>query len=149
MKERFTTDEWEIVRCVPIQAFGIVAGADMNLEQKEFEEFARRMLQGAMTYKDPLHREVAQEFASDDLAKRIQKSSEVEVGTTKALLKGKLSAEEYQSFLGSIFIDALAVARATGTSGAEVSEQEQTMLAAFGMAWEIDLAELQRIFGGA
>ena len=148
MKDRFKPDEWEIVRCVPIQAFGIVAGADMEPDQKEFEEFAKRMLQGGMTYKDQLHREVAQEFASDDLQKRIQKAAEVDVSQTKALLKGKLSAEEYQSFLGSIFIDALAVARATGASGAEVSEQEQTMLAAFGMAWEIDLEEVQRIFGG-
>jgi len=101
-----------------------------------------------MTYKDVLHREVAQEFAGDDLGKRIQMAAETEVGTTRELLRSKLSAEEYQSYLGSIFIDALAVARAMGTAGSEISEQEQTMLAAFGLAWEIDLDEVKRIFGG-
>jgi hypothetical protein len=148
MKERFATEEWELVRCVPIQAFGIVAGADREPDPKEFEEFAGRMLRGAMTYKDVLHREVAQEFAGDDLGKRIQMAAETEVGTTRELLRSKLSAEEYQSYLGSIFIDALAVARAMGTAGSEISEQEQTMLAAFGLAWEIDLDEVKRIFGG-
>lgn len=148
MKERFTPDEWELVRCVPIQAFGIVAGADMQADQREFEEFAGRMLRGGMTYKDTLHREVAQEFASDDLSKRIEKATQMEIGGTKTLLRTKLTPQEYQSFLGSILIDAVAVARASGEAGKEIGDQEQTMLAAFGMAWEIDLEEVQRIFAG-
>lgn len=147
MKERFTTEEWESVRCVPVQAFGIVAGADADADSREFGEFADRMLRGGMTYKDPLHREVAQEFASDDLQKRVRLAAQTEVAETKALLRSKLSPEEYQGFLGSIFIDAVAVARASGTPGEEVSEPEQAMLMAFAMAWDLDFQVIQRLFG--
>ncbi|MGZ8567598.1 MAG: hypothetical protein ACXWXS_11165 [Actinomycetota bacterium] len=146
MKDRFTTEEWELVTCVPIQAFGVVAGADQQVEQKEFEEFSGRMVRGALGYKDPLHRELAQDLISSDIPKLIQRSTEADIGETKALLRSKLTPDEYQSFLGSVFIDSLAVARASGMPGAEISDKEQTMLAAFGLAWEIDLEALQRLF---
>ncbi len=146
MKEMFTTEEWELVKCVPIQAFGVVAGVDSGVDEKESEEFSGRMVRGALGYKDPLHRELAQSLVADDMSKLIQKASETGVGETKAILKSKLSAEQYQSFLGSIFIDSVAVANASGTPGAAVSEAEASMLVAFAMAWDLDLEEVQRIF---
>ena len=68
----------------------------------------------------------------------------------KTFLKEKLTPEEYQKFLGSLFMNGVKVARASGGGvlglGDKISAEEKRALAAFAAIFELDLANLSKLF---
>jgi hypothetical protein len=149
MKERFTSEEWEMLKTLPLIAFGVVAGADGKIDQKEAAEMTKRLQSGAVGYKDPLHREVAAAILRSDLPTLIAAGKSVDPRSIKSFLQQKLTRDEYLSFMGSILIDMLAVARASGGlfTRSNVSDEESSVLAAFAALFEIDIDAVKKIFG--
>jgi tellurite resistance protein len=144
-KSRFGSD-WDLVMAVPFLFFGMTAGADGTIDDTEAAEMQRRMQGGALAYKDPLHREVAAEFFSTPVTMNelLAKANQAGPEKIRSLLQKKLSANEYQGYLGSVFIDAMGVARASG-GVSEVEAQALTTLATY---FGVDIAGLQKRFGG-
>lgn len=149
MKEKFTPEEWEMLKALPFTAFGIVALADGKVDDKEAAEFNKR-LQSAAGYKDPLHKEVALDILVSDMQALIARAGKVDLSTIKGFLREKLTQDEYQRFLGSILIDVLAVARTSGgfLGRGDVSDEENRALAVFAAQFEIDMAAVKRLFAG-
>lgn len=149
MKEKFTPEEWEMLKALPFAAFGVVALADGKVNHKEAAEFNKR-LQSAAGYKDPLHKELALDILVSDIPVLIARAAKVDLNSIKGFLGEKLTQDEYQRFLGSILIDVLAVARASGgfLGRGAVSDEESRALAVFGARFGIDLAAVKRLFGG-
>jgi hypothetical protein len=144
-KSRFGSD-WDLVMSVPFLFFGATAGADGTIDSAEAAELQRRMQGGALGYKDPLHREVAAEFFSTPVTidQLITKANQAGPDKVRSVLQKKLTTDEYQSYLGSVFIDAMGVARASdGISPVEL--QALTTLATF---FGVDIAGMQKRFGG-
>jgi uncharacterized membrane protein YebE (DUF533 family) len=144
-RDRFSQDEWSLVMSVPFLFFGMTASADGTIDQAEAAELQRRMQSGAIGYKDPLHREVASQFFStpvtlDELLKKANEAGPQKVRDT---LRKRLTDDEYQSYLGSILIDAMGVAKASGG----VSDSETTALTALAAFFGIDVAGMQKRFG--
>jgi len=150
MKEKFSTEEWEDLKILPFAVFVVVAGADGKVDQKEVAEFATQVAQGA-ALKDPLHRELVVDIAGstgDLLAKATARGRSDFVDSTKAVLKSKLTEDEYQRFIGSLFISGLRVAKASGPwFGDKVSNEEKKMLAGFGASWGLDVGSISKHFG--
>ena len=152
--ERFTDEEWELVKMVPFQAFGMVAGADGEVDKAEAEELFKRMTGGAMGYKDPLHKAVAMDIVGKDWGPLIKGSMDPAVAhpeKIKTLLREKLTFQEYQSFLGSIFIDVVNVAKASGGGGvlkkkSPISEEEEKALQAILVFYGIDMQAVKKAF---
>lgn len=144
-KARFGSD-WHLVMAVPFLFFGMTAGADGNIDDAEAAEMQRRMQGGALGYKDPLHREVAAEFFSTPVTMNdlLTKANQAGPEKIRSLLQKKLSTNEYQGYLGSVFIDALGVARASGG----VSASETQALTALATFFGVDIAGLEKRFGG-
>jgi hypothetical protein len=145
-KSRFTGDDWSLVMAVPFIFYGMTAGADGTIDAAEQEELRRRMQGGAVGYKDPLHREVAQEFwgtpvTADQLLSRANAAGPEKV---RSVLQKVLTHDEYQGYVGSVFIDAMGVAKASGG----VSGEEATALTALAGFFGVDVAGLQKRFGG-
>ncbi|MBM3696008.1 MAG: hypothetical protein FJW79_08775 [Actinobacteria bacterium] len=145
-KSRFSSEDWDLVMAVPFLFFGMTAGADGNIDAAEAAELQRRMQGGALGYKDPLHREVAAQFFStpvtiDQLLKRANTAGPEKV---RSVLQKALTPDEYQNYLGSVFIDAMGVARASQG----VSPEELTALSALATFFGIDVAGLDKRFGG-
>lgn len=163
MRERFTDEEWGLVRHVPWDAFILVALADKKVEDAEIAAFTET-LDKAVTLTDPLHREIALEWAQsggqavgEELQFEMTESAaamRTRFDRTKAVLKDKLTRDEYQGFVLSVTINGLAVAAAS-TGGKKkmfhkqkpISEEEATALAAFATAFDVDMAALQARLG--
>jgi len=144
-RDRFSPDEWSLVMSVPFLFFGMTASADGSIDQAESAELQRRMQGGAIGYKDPLHREVAAQFFStpvtlDELLRKANAAGPEKVRET---LRKRLTTDEYQGYLGSILIDSMGVARASGG----VSDSETTALTALATFFGIDVAGIQKRFG--
>jgi hypothetical protein len=144
-RDRFSPDEWSLVMSVPFLFFGMTASADGSIDQAESAELQRRMQGGAIGYKDPLHREVAAQFFStpvtlDELLRKANAAGPEKVRET---LRKRLTTDEYQGYLGSILIDAMGVAQASGG----VSDSETTALTALATFFGIDVAGIQKRFG--
>ena len=143
-RDRFSQEEWKLVMSVPFLFFGMTASADGSIDQAEAGELQRRMQTGAIGYKDPLHREVAAQFFStpvtlDELLKKANEAGPEKVRDT---LRKRLSDDEYQSYLGSVLIDAMGVAKASGG----VSDTETTALTALAAFFGIDVAGMKKRF---
>ena len=71
--------------------------------------------------------------------------------TTKAVLQKRLSPDEYQEFITSMFFFGLTIARASGGgmfgTGDPVSDDEKRGLAAVGAFYELDIDRLRRLSG--
>ncbi len=150
MKGKFTQSEWRQLMTVPVQAFIMVAGADQKIDPEEVEEFGKRITVGQHGYRDQLHREIAADLATD-FGTAWDAADETSPETVKPFLREKLTPTEYQSFLGSVFIDSLAIANATGKKkifrkGGKISDEEKALLAMFATVWEIDPAAVNKIF---
>ena len=144
-RERFSDDEWELVRHVPMDVFYMVAMADAELGAKEAEVLARELATAA-ELKNPLHRAIALDIgAGDHLSEEVRFEAwqggpdmKERMDRTKALLKDRLTPEEYASFFGSVLVTGIKTAWA-GTSGqAEMDEKEAMALTAFATEFEID-----------
>jgi hypothetical protein len=158
MRERFTEEEWGLVRHVPFDAFLFGALADQKIEDEEVAAFTQT-LERAAALTDPLHREIALSYTGAGVADvgaemRFQMGENAEemskrLDRTKAMLKEHLTGEEYQSFVTSVTINALLVAGAsTKKKGIfrkkeVISEEEAQALAVFAATWEVDPAALQ------
>ena len=142
MKEKFTQAEWLTLRPMPIQAFLLVAGIDGKIDEKETEEFADRCSRGAAGYKDPLHREIAQDLASGGFQAALEAAVKTDPGEVKRILRKNLTGEEYERFVSSVFIDCLAVAAASGPrfrKKKRIGDAEGKALAAIAAVWEVNL----------
>jgi hypothetical protein len=149
MKERFSDQEWRTIMSLPFAIFGVVASADGKVDEKEIEEFTKRTLNPLWQYKDALHQEVARDIAGSDVSALIQEGMQLDPEPVRAMLKEKLSEDEYQSFLGSIFVDEMAVARASGGGifrKGKIKDKESERLVGFAAFFGIDLEKVQKIF---
>ncbi|HEX6262591.1 MAG TPA: hypothetical protein VF097_07080 [Actinomycetota bacterium] len=149
MKERFTEEEWRGIMALPFAIFGVVAGADGTIDEQEVGEFTKRMLNPTWTYKDAMHQELAVAVAGEDISVLIKEGMALDPEPVKTALKEKLTQDEYQSFLGSVFIDELAVARASGGGifhKEKIGDEETEKLVGFAAYFGIDLPSVQRIF---
>lgn len=150
MKEKFSSEEWEDLKLLPYVVFIAVAGADGKVDEKEVGEFAMQVTQGA-SLKDPLHRELIVDIAGSlgDMMSQAQSRSRPDfIATTKGVLKSKLTEDEYQRFIGSLFVSGLRVAKASGPwFGDNLSKEEMQMLTAFGSSWDLDVNSISKHFG--
>lgn len=112
MKDRFTTTEWGQVQRLPPLVFVFVALADGRLQPEEASKFAAE-ISDASRYRDPLLRDLLSDLsrptefqtAFDGVTRIASTSAEAidrEITTVKALLKGKLTDEEYHRFFFSL-----------------------------------------------
>jgi len=159
MRERFTDDEWALVRHVPFDAFVLAALADKKVEPEEVAAFTKT-LEMAPTLSDPLHREIAMDWVAsgvdaigEEVGWELRESGSDMLERnrrTKSMLKDKLTTDEYQSFVLSVTLSGMAVAAAsTGKKKIfhkrkAISEEEAGALAAFAAVFDVDLAGLQR-----
>jgi len=148
MKENFTEEEWAMLKALSFIAFGIVASADGKIDDKEAGEMTRRLQTGAQGYKDPLHKELAMDILRSDIPAVIASAKNVELSKVRALLQDKLTQDEYQGFLGSIFVDMLAVAGVSGgfLGRGKIDSKEMTALNSFAALFGIDIGALKRRF---
>jgi hypothetical protein len=112
MKDRFTTTEWGQLKRLPPLVFVFVALADGRLQPEEAGRFAAE-ISDAARYRDPLLRDLLSDLsrptefqtAFDGVTRITATSAEAigrEIATVKALLKGKLTDEEYHRFFFSL-----------------------------------------------
>jgi hypothetical protein len=155
VKEKFSPAEWELLKLLPFHIFVMVAGADRKIDEKEIAQL-NEDLKTAPYYKDPLHRELFLDILASDVnalaqeamdpSKLLQRANQI-----KAILKEKLTLDEYQRFVASIFVNGLQIARASGGGflgrGDKVSEEEKLALAAFAAMFELAPDSLSRFFG--
>jgi hypothetical protein len=163
MRERFTEDEWTLVRHVPADAFLMVAMSDGTMEDEEQAVFAQE-LTSAHLLMNPLHREVSEDLdmnrgghLSEELQFQVAETAAEmvpRIARTKTLLKEKLTEDEYQGFVGSVFVTGLKVARSAGgqkggifrKETGPISDEEQKALVTFATAYEVDPQALQQYF---
>lgn len=162
MRERFTDEEWKLVRHIPFDAFIFAALADKKVEEAEVAAFTET-LEKAAALKDPLHREIALDWVASgleaigqELQFEMSESNDamhVRFDRTKPVLKDKLTHDEYQSFVLSVTINGMAVAAASaGKKGflrkkERISTEEAAALAAFATAFDVEFGALQARFG--
>lgn len=155
MREKFSDAEWALVRHVPVDAFLMVALSDGELDKEELASFGGEIVQAEGLF-NPLHREVAEDIRGGHLEEELkfqlgESASEMtaRVGTTKTMLQTKLTHDEYQSFIASVFITGAKVARAAGGGGLlgrknKVSDKEKKALAAFALVYGLDVKALDQ-----
>jgi hypothetical protein len=155
MKEKFTPEEWSLLKILPFQVFVLVAGSDKKIDKKEIEQL-QKDLKSAPFYKDPLHRELAVDILTSDIEALIKQAMDVSqfasrTSRVKTFLREKLTASEYQRFVGSLFVDGLKIARASGGGafglGDKVSDDEKLALAALATVFDLELSTLSEHFG--
>jgi len=155
MKEKFTTEEWGLLKLLPFHVFLLVAGADKNVDKEEIAQFDAE-IKGAPFYKDPLHREIALDILTSDVGDLLRQAMDVSrfaerMTRMKTVLQTKLTHDEYQRFVGSLFINGLKIARASGGGplgmGDKVSQEEKVALAALATMFELDVNTIAKNFG--
>jgi hypothetical protein len=155
IKEKFTKDEWDLLKVLPFQVFLMVAASDADVDKKELEEFDKD-LRGAPFYKDALHRELLLDVLTSDINALLQQAMDTNkfadrIRRMKSILQSRLSGEEYQRFVGSVFIDGIKIARASGGrptgEGANVSEDEKRALVALAALFDVDMSSLSKYYG--
>jgi len=154
MREKFTQKEWELLKLLPFHVFVLVAGADQKIDEAEVAQL-NEDLRTAPLYKDPLHRELFVDILTSDINALVKKAMDISklverANQMKTILKEKLTSEEYQRFVGSMFINGLKIARASGGGllglGDKVSEEEKRALLLFAAMFDLDLANLSKLF---
>ena len=154
MKEKFTPKEWELLKLLPFQLFVLVAGADQKIDGAEVAQLNEN-LKKAPFYKDPLHRELIIDIIASDVNDLIKEAMDASkfvdrANRIKSILRGKLTPDEYQRFLGSVFINGLGIARASGGGilglGDKVGEEEKRALFLFAAMFELDMDSLSKFF---
>jgi hypothetical protein len=156
MRAKFSDEEWALVRHVPLDAFLMVALADGTMDPKEAGSFAEEVATAEGLF-DPLHREVALDIRGGHLAEELSFQAQenatemrARIDRTKTMLQSKLTPDEYQHFIASVFITGTKVARAAGGSSglfgskSAVNDMEKTALTAFAIAYGLDLKALDQ-----
>lgn len=162
MKEKFTTAEWEQLRSLPFQVFVLVVMSDKKFDKEEAEQIAVRLAVAAGNDPDPLLRELAADLvgggpaALEQALQAAMDPAKSHPEEMKRVLRDNLSEDEYQSFMGSLFADAVNIARATGGRGGifkkkkkqgEIAADELKMLGGIAAFWEVDLPRVAARFG--
>lgn len=154
MKDKFTAEEWELLKMLPIMVFVLVAGADGKIDQKERNQLEED-IKGAPLYKDPLHQALGIDILTSDFGALLRNSMDSSKFAERAekmknILKDKLTKDEYDRFLGSLFINGLKVARSSGGGplglGDKVSDSEKHALALFVGMFGLDLSSIKKHF---
>jgi len=150
MKERFSPTEWNDVMILPFHLFTAIALADGEIQKEELKEFLERTTRGALGYRDPLHKEVARGIIDGDqgeLLKAAGGATGWDPKRVKSMMKEKLTTDEYQGFIVSMFIDLLNIAKASKKGKwfrkKAIGEDEQQRLAAIGVFWDLDLGRME------
>lgn len=155
MKEKFTHEEWQLLKILPFQVFIMVAGADGRIDKDEIAQL-QKDLRDAPFYKDELHKELLIDILSSDINALIKEAGAAtkvveRTNQMRTILKQKLTPDEYQRFLGSMFLNGLKVARASGGGalglGDKVSKEEKGALITLATIFELDLGSLSNLFG--
>jgi len=155
MKEKFTQEEWQLLKLLPFQVFVLVAGADGRIDKDEVAQL-QKDLREAPYYKDPLHRELFMDILSSDINALIKEAANVaklaeRASQMKVTLKEKLRPDEYQRFVASMFINGLKTARASGGGflgfGDKVSKEEKRALVMFAAMFDLDIESMSKFFG--
>lgn len=149
MKERFSAQEWELLKYMPYQIFLLVAAADGHIDDKELAKFNAQLSELEML-NSKLHRDLLTDFVQEGGDKDVRELLDWEKAVNetdiiKPLLKDKLSETEYQDFITSIFLNALEVAQASGDGlipHNAVSEKEAEVLTGFAGLYEVDVSFL-------
>ena len=120
MKERFTAEEWEKLMHFQIDVPILVAFADGRFDEKEQREILSQAKDAGLLI-DTLHRELYEDFI--DNLEAIAQSSKIssakrweDFSEIKQILKRRLSQDEYERFIASVFINGIKVAKASGLS---------------------------------
>ena len=149
----FTPNEWEMLKHLHYQVFSLVAGSDGHVDRKEWAALERQLQQGPMV-ENPLHRRLLVDILKDG-ADRITDTGLNRMPpmpqTVKAVLRRRLSNEEYHDFIDSLFAAGLDVARASGAGlfglGNPVSAAEKAALNAFAVQFDLDSKALRGRLG--
>ncbi len=161
MRERFTDEEWALIRHVPFDAFVFATLADKDVSEAEIAAFTE-MIEKAATLSDPLHREIAVDWAAagataigEEFKFELTESGSAmaeRLERTKPALKDKLTTGEYQSFVRSVTVSCMAIAAASTKKKRMFHKQEKPLspeeieaIAAFAVAFDVDLAALQTL----
>lgn len=138
MQERFSDDEWRVLMGLPAQLLMMVGMIDGDFDEKERAEANRRLVLAARADPDPLYRELASAMfrSGTSLDSDVARA---EPTRCRQILQDNLSREEYQHFLMSVFVDGLAVAKASTKARRNpfrpkpdvVSDEEKQILAAW------------------
>lgn len=157
MKERFKPREWERLQLAPHQVFVLVACADGELHKKEFNRFVDE-LGDAAAFKNELHREIMVDALADAASEEdriferlnvvLESDVEQEIRGWADMLQDRLTRDEFQDFVASLWIFGMGIARATGGFlgfGKKINEHEWAALAALAEWTEVDLDRLQRL----
>lgn len=149
MRNRFTEQEWTDLLILPFHLFTAVALADGEIQKEEMKEFLERTTRGALGYKDQLHKEIARGIIDGDTGELLKAGTGAtgwDPKSVKQMMKEKLTSQEYQGLIGSLFIDLLNIAKASKKKGwfrkKGIEKEEQERLAAIGLFWELDLGQM-------
>ena len=112
MREKFTEEEWRVIRILPLVTFVFAAGSEgKEVDEGEVAAFASE-LRDPLKRQDPLHRAILADIEPDLRAlshESVDLSQIVErMALGEAILKSLLTAEDYQRFAGSIGAEAYA-----------------------------------------
>ncbi len=147
MRARFADNEWAVIRMLPIQVFGFIAGADGKIDRDEINDLIDQIA-AADRLPSPLHRAIMRSISqekdfwsvlqhAESYADAMEKSREI-----KRILKNALTPDEYDAFMRSLFWSALEIAQASGGGPfglmSPVSKSEQSNLDAFAELYEFE-----------
>ena len=150
MKEQFTTEEWNNLKVLPIAVCFLVAAADGTIDRQEVNAILME-LGGGASIDNELHRELILDMKTKSnrppQGVGNQTQAQDHIVKTKDVLKAKLSNDEYQDFIGSLFMSGVKVAKASGGFlgiGDKVSTEEKVVLAAVAAAWDLKPEALKK-----
>ena len=120
MKERFTIEEWELLKRLPFATFVFIAIADGEIDSREFANFETR-LNNAGKYREPLQRELLLDLLGSDVEALLEEAMDSvveDLEDAKRILAARLTREEYHRFLASLFTLGLAADESVRTGKA-------------------------------
>lgn len=140
-RERFTEEEWAGITLIPLNACAFVA---RNVDHRDqISAIVERLLSGEeRAWHGPLHREIVRSVAGSEpmpVLKRAMGLSSEQLSSVRAILRDRLTADEYQELLGGVFLDQWNLA--VETDG-DLNEEIRRAVYAFAMFWSVDLTVL-------
>jgi tellurite resistance protein len=135
IQSKFSDEEWNLLCCSPISIFCLIAGADGNIDKKEFLAFAK-MLMGLKHYDHDLINGVYKGTVDniEDKFNQVIKNLDLIIPNVKKIrttLKGKVEDKIADEFCKSLLFVGVKVASATGGIlgfGSKISKVEKEML---------------------
>jgi hypothetical protein len=154
LKNKFTDREWELLKQLHFQVFGLVAGSDGVIDRKERAVLERQLRSGELV-SNPLHRRLLTDILKEDVRGNARPTISSPIltptGSLKDLLRDRLTDSEYHDFINSLFAFGLEVARASGGGPlgltGPISPEEDAALNAFAVEYELDSDSLRRRLG--